>query len=814
MERLAERKLDIDDELIPRVIRGYNHCPDTLNRQLQTELIEAVAQKMKTYREGSSFKVIAEIFQEVSEVPNLDLIVQQEALNGMVSTVLRAAKQPDFQRFHALRLLQAFTNLARQRFSLSGYQEEIKQLLRKSFLDSTIAKHCTHSIELFFAGLEGGFFSYAADLPGLLSHLDKHEQTWTDKDLINVLKLTVISHNCEPAAAKQKRLALLQSKISTAIKKKYQFFIAYEFLHQFSPSTLEKERLKVQDSADLLGVQAKVDSVIAELLKPENSIRYRQVLPVVAQALIEFAPEENGLKLQTYLDSLEEIGFSHIFLKLCDTLHLTSVYRSGREVPEAFPKLIFKLVSSNLDRITRIGLFSRVMRFISSSGRSVFKTRAGAVLSEFAELIEEIDRNVQILSNETVTSIEFTTMRKFYLKVSSLGFADKPFLRELAIRITKRSYNELDLFSLLEHFDLLLEIDIEVSKEFAKSPAVLLKMADVQKMLSTHSIASLSTLNRLMRVLLFLVEETPNREQTSLEKVERNTVMWVLKGGKRAPEQKSLSKEDYIRMIEQAKDKVRRAHPDRRGPRQKGRVQLRLLEYSQRGEHLPHPLHVPEAGRAARGVRRRSAARLRKGRQASLETHRLQSRVEPEDLPPEHYAAPGAPGPQRPAPRVSSAHARGYVSLLFKDFVYHRKRIRQFEVHELYLRLLKFVRVLQIKVINKALQQIYTHIRLVDRSVADRLLGLLEHFRVCHDQTLAPISDFYAESGSIDDTDLVRVAVTFAFLNFQPTKKFQSRLSNSHLTGFLKDGSIETKEKYKCIWYCILKGLLGTQKLM
>ena len=154
------------------------------------------------------------------------------------------------------------------------------------------------------------------------------------------------------------------------------------------------------------------------------------------------------------------------------------------------------------------------------------------------------------------------------------------------------------------------------------------------------------------------------------------------------------------------------------------------------------------------------------------------------------------------------------MSLLFKDFVYHRKRIRQFEVHELYLRLLKFVRVLQIKVINKALQQIYTHIRLIDRSVADRLLGLLEHFRVCHDQTLAPISDFYAESGSIDDTDLVRVAVTFAFLNFQPTKKFQSRLSNSHLTGFLKDGSIETKEKYKCIWYCILKGLLGTQKLM
>ena len=152
--------------------------------------------------------------------------------------------------------------------------------------------------------------------------------------------------------------------------------------------------------------------------------------------------------------------------------------------------------------------------------------------------------------------------------------------------------------------------------------------------------------------------------------------------------------------------------------------------------------------------------------------------------------------------------------MIFKDYIYQRKRIQQFEMHDLYLRLLKFVRVFQVRVINKALQQIYTEVRRFDRNIADKLLGFLDHFRVCHDQTLTAISDFYADVELIEDRDLVGIAITLGFLNFQPTKKLQSRLNPSFFSEFLRNESIEIKEKYRCLWYCILKGLLGTPRLM
>lgn len=554
--------------MIPRVIRGFNHCPEAFNKKLLTELIVILAQKMKTYTEGYSFKVIGQIFEQVSEVPHLELIINQESLNFMINTILQTTNTKGFQRYQTISLLRAFNNLARQRFSLTRYQTDISKMLRVHYLDANISKHCSHAIEVFEKGLLFGYFSFGGDLQSLLSHLDKHEQTWLDKDLISILKLTVITHNKEAAENKQKRLTLLQSKIHSAIKKKYKFLIIYEFLYQFSRETLEREQLKIDNPADLREIQSMVEPILSELLLPANSMRYHVVLPLLAQALVAFDPQENGEKLQTYLKGLEEASFSHIFLKMCDGLHLMSVYERDRKAPESYSKFILNSITSNLDQIVRIGFFHRIMRFISSSDRSVFNNSTGEILPEFAQLVEKMNSSEEILSNETITSIEFTTLRKFYMKLSSLGFADKPFLKELVVRIVKRSYNELDFFSLLEHFDLLLEIDLDTSRSFAKSPAVLNKMADVQKMLSAQSIASMSTLNRLMRLLLFLVEETPTREETVKEKVERNTVMWVLKGTKRPSEQKSLSKEDYLVMLKQTKEKVPRTDSDCRGPDQ------------------------------------------------------------------------------------------------------------------------------------------------------------------------------------------------------------------------------------------------------
>jgi hypothetical protein len=85
---------------------------------------------------------------------------------------------------------------------------------------------------------------------------------------------------------------------------------------------------------------------------------------------------------------------------------------------------------------------------------------------------------------------------------------------------------------------------------------------------------------------------------------------------------------------------------------------------------------------------------------------------------------------------------------------------------------------------------------------------------VCHDQTLTVISDFYSGLESIEDRDLVKIAITFGFLNFQPTKRLQNRLSSALFSEYLRDKSVEVKEKYRCLWYCILKGLLGSPKLM
>ncbi len=525
------------------------------------ELIASVAQKMKNYNGGSSLKVIMEIFKEVSEVPNLDLIINQESLNYMINTLLETVKKQEFQRYLSIQLLQSFTNLARQRYSLSQFKGEINKLLRVHYLDSSISKHCSHSIEIFEKGLECGYFSYKEDLQRLLSHLDKHDQIWIEKDLISILKLTVISQNEEPAATKQKRLATLKSKITTTIMKKYRFFIVYEFFHQFSQESLDKQQLAIGDPADLREIESRLAPHISELMLPANSIRYHSVLPIISHALVEFDPQIYGSKLQALLQSLDDISFSHILLNFCESVHLMSVYDHTRQVPEAFRKFIFYVIGLNLDRIIRIRIVHRIMRFISSSDWPVFKSSSGDLLPEFVKLVDHMNQNSLILSDETVTSIDFTSMRKFYLRMSSLGFADQPFLKELVIRITKKSYNDLDMFSLLEHFDLLLEIDLETSREFAKSPAVIKKIADVQKMLMGHSISSLSTLNRLMRMLLFLVEETPTKLETTNDDLERNSVMWVLKGMKRAGEKKPLLflKEDYLKMIEQAKEKVRSA---------------------------------------------------------------------------------------------------------------------------------------------------------------------------------------------------------------------------------------------------------------
>ncbi len=196
------------------------------------------------------------------------------------------------------------------------------------------------------------------------------------------------------------------------------------------------------------------------------------------------------------------------------------------------------------------------------------------------------------------------------------------------------------------------------------------------------------------------------------------------------------------------------------------------------------------------------------------ESYCIDERVEFEDTPTQLSQTSRENRPQESACAVKSDSTRGYASLIFKNYINNRKRLQSFDIHDLYLRLVKLFCIHQMKVINKALQHVHTEVHSLDRRIADRLLSHLEHFKVCHDQTLTTICNFYADLESINDRDLVLIAISFGLLNFHPTTKFESRLTPTLFNQYLVDESVEVKDKYRCIWYCILKGVFSNQPLM
>lgn len=219
-------------------------------------------------------------------------------------------------------------------------------------------------------------------------------------------------------------------------------------------------------------------------------------------------------------------------------------------------RFILSSIEENMDKIISQGLITRILRFLISVDANRFKEK-DQPMPELVSLIKSINEKISSANQKEVRSINIEMVRRMHMRLLSWDLADEvQFVRELAIKITQRSIEDFDIFSMIEHFGFLLEIDQEISRSFARSEIVVKRLGEVKAMLGVGNMRSLSTLNRVIRLVLFVHEDAPTLIKKKEKIEEQNSVMWILKNKKRKTESKMLTKEDTLEMLEAIKDEV------------------------------------------------------------------------------------------------------------------------------------------------------------------------------------------------------------------------------------------------------------------
>ena len=555
--RIEEKKEEFNDYEIVMIVKGLIECPESLNRRLITWFLQKFMAKVKQDPAGVDLKHLLALVFDLSSFQDLEIFVNKKLFDGLILSLVSFIENRK-DRIPFLQYQDILTSINRLHDIHKKDLFEVKDRV-KAFLNSHSSKDSLKDYEpkilLFLNGFRNGY-SAQFDLQEVLRLVDSNTDSWGFKLLFPIMKITLCKENTEDIKKTEKRLNIIYQKINKLLNTKLRNYIIYEYYHQFSNQTFLRECIEI-DPQDLEKSSSFFKPHTESLFDVNSTMKNQYIISELFIVLIEHDQESWKAPLKKFLDSLAPLPFSNILLKILDFYHVTTTLANGNiSSSNNFMRFILSSIEENMDKIISQGLITRILRFLISVDANRFKEK-DQPMPELVSLIKSINEKISSANQKEVRSINIEMVRRMHMRLLSWDLADEvQFVRELAIKITQRSIEDFDIFSMIEHFGFLLEIDQEISRSFARSEIVVKRLGEVKAMLGVGNMRSLSTLNRVIRLVLFVHEDAPTLIKKKEKIEEQNSVMWILKNKKRKTESKMLTKEDTLEMLEAIKDEV------------------------------------------------------------------------------------------------------------------------------------------------------------------------------------------------------------------------------------------------------------------